>query len=186
MAKKSVVARDVQRRVLVEKYSELRKKLKDEGNYEALQKLPRDSSSTRLRNRCSLTGRGRDPVADYLVRIKNAAQARKGKVLIPFSNLKEAISKILLEKGYIHGYDIQEENSMKTICIKLKYLATGVHAIREMKRVSKPGQRVYKGKGIEKYLSGVGLFIISTSRGIMSDKEARKLGVGGEVLFRVY
>lgn len=127
-----------------------------------------------------------DPIADYLTRIRNAAKAKHKTVDVPLSGLKENISKLLKDKGYIVDYTvIKDEVTKQVVRIQLKYLASGRHAIKLIERVSTPGRRVYEGKGIKPFLGGLGLNIISTSKGVMTDKEARTQGVGGEVLFRI-
>jgi small subunit ribosomal protein S8 len=126
-----------------------------------------------------------DPIADYLTRIRNAAQAKHKTVDVPASKLKENISKLLKDKGYITDYTVVQMEKFPVLRIKLRYLSNGQHAIKHLDRVSTPGRRVYEGKNIKKYLSGLGLSVVTTSRGLMTDKEARAAGVGGEVLFRI-
>ena len=126
-----------------------------------------------------------DTVSDYLTRVRNAIQANHRIVEIPASNLKKDITKILFEKGYILNYKFEEnEKKQGTIKIALKYSSTNkLSAIRTLDRVSKPGLRKYAGMdNMPKVLNGLGIAIISTSKGVMTDKEARKLNVGGEVL----
>ena len=126
-----------------------------------------------------------DPIADYLTRVRNAVRANHKVVEIPASNLKKEITKILFEKGYILNYKFEEnEKKQGTIKIALKYNSTNkLSAIRTLDRVSKPGLRKYSGVDtMPKVLNGLGIAIISTSKGVMTDKEARKLNVGGEVL----
>ena len=130
-----------------------------------------------------------DPIADYLTRIRNAIKARHRTVEIPLSNIKKAITEILHDKGYIQHYKLDSEaNVQGTIKIALKYDPnTKESAIVKLKRVSKPGLRKYaKTNALPKVLNGLGIAIISTSKGVMSDKEARKMNVGGEVLCYVY
>ncbi|MGQ9804920.1 MAG: 30S ribosomal protein S8 [Chlorobiales bacterium] len=127
-----------------------------------------------------------DPIADYLTRIRNAAKARHKTVDVPQSKLKESISKLLKDKGYIKDYSVVTVEKFPVLRIQLRYLSNGEHAIKEISRVSTPGRRVYEGKNIKRYLSGLGLSIVSTSKGLMTDKEARAAGVGGEVLFRIH
>jgi small subunit ribosomal protein S8 len=127
-----------------------------------------------------------DPIADYLTRIRNAAKAKHKTVDVPQSKLKENISKLLKEKGYIKDYSVITTEKFPILRIQLRYLANGEHAIKQITRVSTPGRRVYEGKNIKRYLNGLGLSILSTSKGLMTDKEARAAGVGGEVLFRIY
>ena len=126
-----------------------------------------------------------DTVSDYLTRVRNAISANHRIVEIPASNLKKEITKILYEKGYILNYKFEEnEKKQGTIKIALKYSSTNkLSAIRTLDRVSKPGLRKYSGVDtMPKVLNGLGIAIISTSKGVMTDKEARKLNVGGEVL----
>lgn len=130
-----------------------------------------------------------DPIADYLTRIRNASKANHRLVEIPASNLKKEITKILFDKGYILNYKFEDENGPQgTIKIALKYdPSTKVSAIKELIRVSKPGSRTYKsGKDLPKVLNGLGISIISTSKGVLTDKEAKNQNVGGEVLCYVY
>jgi small subunit ribosomal protein S8 len=126
-----------------------------------------------------------DTVSDYLTRVRNAISANHRIVEIPASNLKKEITKILFEKGYILNYKFEEnEKKQGTIKIALKYSSTNkLSAIRTLDRVSKPGLRKYAGVDtMPKVLNGLGIAIISTSKGVMTDKEAKKLNVGGEVL----
>ena len=129
-----------------------------------------------------------DPIADYLTRIRNAYLAGKKVVEIPSSKMKVAIAGILVDEGYIEKYDIVEDGSFKTIHITLKYGADkNEKVITGIKRISKPGLRVYAGKEeIPSVLGGLGIAILSTNQGIITDKEARKLNVGGEVLAFVW
>ncbi|MBP8034097.1 MAG: 30S ribosomal protein S8 [Bacteroidia bacterium] len=126
-----------------------------------------------------------DTVSDYLTRVRNAISANHRIVEIPASNLKKEITKILFEKGYILNYKFEEnEKKQGTIKIALKYSSTNkLSAIRTLDRVSKPGLRKYAGvDNMPKVLNGLGIAIISTSKGVMTDKEAKKLNIGGEVL----
>jgi small subunit ribosomal protein S8 len=126
-----------------------------------------------------------DTVSDYLTRVRNAISANHRIVEIPASNLKKEITKILYEKGYILNYKFEENDKKQgTIKIALKYNSTNkLSAIRTLDRVSKPGLRKYAGVDtMPKVLNGLGVAIISTSKGVMTDKEARKLNIGGEVL----
>jgi small subunit ribosomal protein S8 len=130
-----------------------------------------------------------DPISDYLTRLRNAIKANHRVVEIPASNLKKDITKLLHEKGYILNYKFDAEtNSQGTIKIALKYHpVTKVSAIRKITRTSSPGLRKYAGvKTMPKVLNGLGVAIISTSKGLMTDKEARNQNVGGEVLCYVY
>ncbi|MCC5939857.1 MAG: 30S ribosomal protein S8 [Lunatimonas sp.] len=129
-----------------------------------------------------------DPIADYLTRLRNAIKASHRIVEIPASNIKKEITKVLFEKGYIQNYKFDENGPQGTIKIALKYNpATKENAIVNLTRVSKPGLRKYVGKeSLPRVINGLGVAIISTSRGIMTDKEARTEGIGGEVLCYVY
>jgi len=125
-----------------------------------------------------------DPIADYLTRLRNAQKANHRIVEIPASNVKKAITKILFEKGYILNYKFDEEPKPGIIKIALKYHPVNkLPAINTLKRVSSPGLRKYSGAGeLPKVMNGLGVALISTSQGIMTDKEARRLNIGGEVL----
>ena len=129
-----------------------------------------------------------DPIADMLTRIRNANTAKHDTVDVPASKMKLAIAEILLEEGYIKKYDIIEDGNFKTIHITLKYGADkNEKIISGIKRISKPGLRVYAGKAdMPKVLGGLGIAIISTNQGVVPDKKARELGVGGEVLAFVW
>lgn len=129
-----------------------------------------------------------DPIADMLTRIRNALVTRTKEVSVPASSMKKAIAQILLDEGYIANYKVEEtENHQGRINITLKYGPGGQKVIQGLKRISKPGLRVYaKQDDIPKVLGGLGIVIISTSKGIMTDREARKQSVGGEVLAYVW
>ena len=129
-----------------------------------------------------------DPIADMLTRIRNANTAKHDTVDVPASKMKLAIANILLDEGYIAIYDLVEDGAFKTIHITLKYGADkNEKVISGLKRISKPGLRVYANtEDIPKVLGGLGTAIISTNKGVVTDKEARKLGVGGEVLCFVW
>ena len=129
-----------------------------------------------------------DPIADMLTRIRNANAAKHDTVDVPASKMKLAIAKILLDEGYIAKYDIIEDGTFKTIHITLKYGADKTDKIMSgIKRISKPGLRVYANKEeLPQVLGGLGIAIISTNQGVITDKEARKLNVGGEVLAFVW
>ncbi len=129
-----------------------------------------------------------DPIADMLTRIRNANTAKHDTVDVPMSKVKVAIASILLNEGYIKKYDIVEDGSLKTIRIALKYGEDkNEKIITGLKRISKPGLRVYARKEeLPKVLGGLGIAIISTNNGLVTDKEARKLNVGGEVLAFVW
>ena len=128
-----------------------------------------------------------DPVADMLTRIRNANNAKHETVDVPASNMKKSIAQILLDEGYIKAFQIVEDGTQGIIRITLKYNAGKEKVITGLRRVSKPGLRVYVGTDeLPRVLRGLGIAIISTSRGIMTDREARKQGVGGEVLAYVW
>ena len=129
-----------------------------------------------------------DPIADYLTRIRNAYLAGKKVVKIPSSNMKAAITKILCEKGYILSYKIVEGEPFNTIKIALKYHPqTKTAAIKKIVRVSTPGLRKYVDvKNMPRVLNGLGIAVLSTSKGVITDKEAKELNVGGEVICYVY
>ena len=129
-----------------------------------------------------------DPIADMLTRIRNANAAKHDTVDVPASKMKLAIAKILLDEGYIAKYDIIEDGAFKTIHITLKYGADkNEKIISGIKRISKPGLRVYANREeLPKVLGGLGVAIISTNQGVITDKKARELGVGGEVLAFVW
>lgn len=129
-----------------------------------------------------------DPIADYLTRVRNAVNAKHRVVEIPASNLKKEITRVLFEKGYILNYKFIEEGPQGSIKIALKYDPVNkVNAIKKIIRVSTPGLRRYVGyKDMPRVLNGLGIAIISTSKGVMTDKEARSMEVGGEVLCYVY
>ena len=128
-----------------------------------------------------------DPIADMLTRIRNANNAKHTSVTIPSSNVKKAIANILLDEGYISDVKFIEDNKQGLIEITLKYGKRDSKVISGIKRISKPGLRIYAAKDeIPKVLNGLGIAIISTSKGIMTDKQARKANVGGEVLCYVW
>ena len=124
-----------------------------------------------------------DPIADMLTRIRNAGTARHATVEVPASSMKKAIAQILLDEGYIKAFEVIEEGVQGTIKITLKYNANKEKAISGLRRVSKPGLRVYAGADeLPRVLKGLGIAIVSTSKGVMTDKAARAAHVGGEVL----
>ena len=128
-----------------------------------------------------------DPVADMLTRIRNASSAKHDTVDVPASNLKKAIAQILLEEGYIKSYEVVDNGNQGNIHITLKYLGKKQSAISGLKRVSKPGLRIYAGADeMPHVLKGLGIAIVSTSKGVMTDKKARELHIGGEVLAFVW
>ena len=124
-----------------------------------------------------------DPVADMLTRIRNANNAKHDTVDVPASNMKKSIAQILLDEGYIKSYQIVDDGTQGVIHITLKYLAKKQAVISGLKRVSKPGLRIYAGADeLPKVLKGLGIAIVSTSKGVMTDRKARAAGVGGELL----
>ena len=128
-----------------------------------------------------------DPIADMLTRIRNANTAGHETVEIPASNIKKSIAEILLNEGYISKYEVIDDNKQGIIKIEMKYGAGKERVISGIKKISKPGLKVYaKADEVPKVLGGLGIAIISTSKGVISDKEARKLGVGGEVICYVW
>ena len=129
-----------------------------------------------------------DPIADYLTRVRNAIRAGHRVVEVPASNIKKEITKILFDQGYILNYKFEEgENPQGTIKIALKYDGDNVSAIKNLHRVSRPGLRQYAGyKDMPRVLNGLGIAIVSTSQGVMTNKEAKNRKIGGEVLCYVY
>ena len=128
-----------------------------------------------------------DPIADLLTRIRNASMARKDEVVLPSSSLKERIAEILTREGYVDGAAAQGEGKDRTLTIRLKYSPARASSISGLERVSTPGRRVYAGKEeVPRVLGGLGIAILSTSRGVITDRQARKLGVGGEILAYVW
>ena len=128
-----------------------------------------------------------DPVADFLTRIRNAMRARHQKLDVPASKLKFEIARILKEEGYIANYKPTEEDGMKVIRVYLKYGANNEAAIRDLKRISKPGCRVYLGRDeIRRVQGGLGISIMTTPKGVMTGRQARREGVGGEILAEVW
>ena len=128
-----------------------------------------------------------DPIADMLTRIRNGLIVRHDSVTMPASNMKKAIAKILLDEGYIKSVDFVDDGLQGQIKIVLKYVQGKESVIKGLKRISKPGLRVYaRSNEIPKVLGGLGIAIVSTSKGVMTDKEARNAGVGGEVLAYIW
>ena len=128
-----------------------------------------------------------DPIADMLTRVRNANNAKHADVTVPASNIKKSIANILLEEGYIKNVEFIDDNKQGMIKITLKYDENNEKVIAGLRRISKPGLRIYAPKDeIPKVLNGLGIAIISTSKGVMTDKEARKNNVGGEVLCYVW
>lgn len=128
-----------------------------------------------------------DPIADMLTRIRNALTIKRTEVTVPASKTKKAIAEILFNEGYIEKYELVDDGSYKSIKITLKYGPNGEKVIQGLKRISKPGLRVYaESNDIPRVLNGLGIAIVSTNKGIMTDKEARSQNVGGEVLAFVW
>ncbi|MDD5435703.1 MAG: 30S ribosomal protein S8 [Nitrospira sp.] len=128
-----------------------------------------------------------DPIADMLTRIRNASSQKHYTVDIPVSNLKVEMARLLKETGFVDDYKITGEGVEKMICVSLKYNRDDVATISGLKRVSKPGRRVYVNKdSIPKVMGGIGVSILSTSRGLLTDKESKRTGVGGELLFQIW
>ena len=127
-----------------------------------------------------------DPIADLLTRIRNAVKAKKKYVEIPSSEMKKSLSEILKNSSFISGYEIIEDNKQNIIRIQLKYIQ-GVPSISGLKRISSPGLRIYAGKdNLPKVLNGLGIAVLSTSKGLMTERQAKKEAVGGEVLCHIW
>lgn len=128
-----------------------------------------------------------DPVADLLTRIRNANAIRMRKVRMPASKLRVAIAAVLADEGFIDGFEVLEGKPQSTLDIRLKFGPDGERVIRAIDRVSKPGRRVYTGvKDLPRVLRGLGIYVLSTPRGVVSDRKARELNVGGEILCKVH
>jgi small subunit ribosomal protein S8 len=128
-----------------------------------------------------------DPIADMLSRLRNAATAAHEDVLVPASKIKENIARILVDEGFVDAYEVTEDGGHPKIKINLRYSGEREPAIAGLRRISKPGRRVYRGAGeLPRVLGGLGVAIISTSQGVMTDKQARRARVGGEVLAYVW
>lgn len=128
-----------------------------------------------------------DPVADMLTRIRNALLAQHRQVLVPSSNIKAAIARILKQEGFIRHFDVNNQAPQPMIRIILKYDDDRNPVLRGLERVSKPGQRIYAGRyDVPRVQSGLGVAIVSTSKGVMTDRQARRMGIGGEVICRVW
>jgi len=128
-----------------------------------------------------------DPIADMLTRVRNAVQARHRYVLVPASNIKTSIARIMREEGYVRGFEVSSDRPQPMIRIWLKYTEERQPVLSGLKRVSKPGRRVYSGKrDIPWVLSGMGIAVLSTPLGVMTDRKARRLRVGGEVLCYIW
>ena len=128
-----------------------------------------------------------DPIADMLTRIRNGSNARHDSVDIPASNIKKQLAQILLDEGFIKGYDVIDDGKQGIIRVDIKYGNQNEKVISGIKRISKPGLRVYvKSDEVPKVLGGLGIAILSTSKGVITDKDARKEGIGGEVICYVW
>lgn len=128
-----------------------------------------------------------DPIADMLARVRNASSAMHEEVLIPLSKIKENIARILAEEGYVDGVEIVDDAEHPTMKIRLRYSEERERAIVGLRRISKPGRRVYRGaEELPRVLGGMGIAIISTSQGVMTDRQARNARVGGEILAYVW
>ena len=128
-----------------------------------------------------------DPIADFLTRIRNANMVRHASLEVPASNMKLEIAKILKNEGFIKNYEVIEDDKQNVIRVFMKYGANNERVITGLKRISKPGLRVYAKTGeVPRVLNGLGIALISTSKGVMTDKKARELGVGGEVLAYIW
>ena len=127
-----------------------------------------------------------DPIADIIIRIKNAHMARHEKIEVPYSKMKQAISNILLKEGYVTAVDIKESKPFNYLVITLKYIGK-LPAVNDVKRLSKPGRRLYSPVSkLPRTLGGYGITIVSTSKGVMTDKDARKANLGGELLCQIW
>jgi len=128
-----------------------------------------------------------DPIADMLTRLRNANRISRKTVPMPASKMKVRIAQVLKDEGFIEGYEVHEAKPASELRVQLKYGPDGEHVIRSLERISKPGCRVYSGaKGIPRALQGLGVHILSTPRGVISDRTARELNVGGEILCKVF
>ena len=128
-----------------------------------------------------------DPIADMLTRIRNANQALHPEAIMPSSKLKEQIAKILSEEGFVDGYQVEDARVGKALTVRLRYQNGRVRVLKGIRRISKPGNRVYRGAAeIPRVAGGIGVSIVSTSEGLLTDREARRRNVGGEVLCEVW
>ena len=128
-----------------------------------------------------------DPIADMLTRIRNANAIRRQEVTMPASRIKVGLAETLQNEGFIESYEVQEAQPQSELVVRLKYGPDGEQVIRAIERVSKPGRRVYsKAKEIPRVLRGLGVFVLSTPKGIVSDRAARQMNVGGEILCKIY
>jgi small subunit ribosomal protein S8 len=128
-----------------------------------------------------------DTISDMLTRIRNALMIKKSEVVLPYSNFKHSLAKVLQTEGWLTKVETKENAGFKSLVLQLKYDQTGSPVISGIKRISKPGQRIYSSKAeIPKVLGGIGTTIVSTSKGLMTDKEARKNKVGGEIVCQIW
>lgn len=128
-----------------------------------------------------------DPIADMLTRIRNATRIKKATVSMPASRMKVGIAGVLQDEGFIEGYQVEEGSPSSVLTLDLKYGPDGEHVIRTIDRVSKPGRRVYMGsREVPKVLRGLGIYILSTPKGVVSDRTARSENIGGELLCKVF
>lgn len=128
-----------------------------------------------------------DPIADMLTRIRNANKAKFKTVEIPSSNMKKAIAEVLLEEGYIKSFNIEENEVQSVLKVELKYDEKGGRVISGLRKISKPGHRIYAKKDeLPKVLNGLGIALVSTSKGLVTDKKAREIGLGGEVIVYIW
>ena len=128
-----------------------------------------------------------DPISDMLTRIRNANSANKQAVSMPSSKVLVEVARVMCEEGYIAGYDVEDTKPQKTLTITLKYGNRGAKTIKGIRRISKPGMRVYRAAAdLPRVLGGIGTAIVSTSRGMMCDRDARKSGIGGEIIAYVW
>jgi len=128
-----------------------------------------------------------DPIADMLTRIRNAITARKAKVIMPASKLKQRLAEVLKDEGFVNGVSFEADNKQGLLTVELRYDNNNDNAIQGLRRVSKPGQRSYaRHTGLPKVRSGLGIAILTTSKGVMTEREARKQGLGGELLCEVW
>jgi len=141
------------------------------------------SSRTRRKNRAM---NNQDPIADMLTRIRNANRVGRRNVLVPRSKICNGIAQVLKDEGYIEEFDVIDDGQQGVIRLKLKYSINGEKVIHELDRASKPGRRIYRGVGdLPRVLNGMGIAVVSTSKGVMSDRKAREQNVGGELLCTV-
>ena len=128
-----------------------------------------------------------DPIADMLTRIRNAVRMKKAAVDVPFSKAKQAVLDVLQREGFIEGYEISEPTGRGMIRVQLKYSRVGESVIQQIQRTSRPGRRIYQGvEDLDPVLRGIGIAVVSTSRGVLSDRECRTQKVGGEILCKVW